>query len=144
MVNITFPDNSIKKFEKGITGLEIAKSISNSLAKSMFALKLNDEVALKNIAKECLSSIYILRPTEIIGSNSLNARKLVKSRITQDKKLEQGQILSPCRKKALIELSKGTNSQDKAWALRNIAILMQNGISFDGIQIKNETGVKNK
>ena len=57
---------------------------------------------------------------------------------------EQGQILSPCRKKALIELSKGTNSQDKAWALRNIAILMQNGISFDGIQIKNETGVKSK
>ena len=44
MVNITFPDNSIKKFEKGITGLEIAKSISNSLAKSMFALKLNDEI----------------------------------------------------------------------------------------------------
>ncbi len=72
------------------------------------------------------------------------AKELVKSRITQDKKLEQGQILSPCRKKALIELSKGTNSQDKAWALRNIAILMQNGISFDGIQIKNETGVKNK
>ena len=47
------------------------------------------------------------------------------------------------RKKALIELSKGTNSQDKAWALRNIAILMQNGISFDGIQIKTENGVKN-
>ncbi len=44
MINITFPDNSIKKFEKGITGLEIAKSISNSLAKSMFALKLNDEI----------------------------------------------------------------------------------------------------
>ncbi len=72
------------------------------------------------------------------------AKELVKSRITQNKKLEQGQILTPCRKKALIELSEGTNSRDKAWALRNIAILMQNGISFDGIQIKNETGVKSK
>ena len=71
------------------------------------------------------------------------AKELVKSRITQNKKLEQEKIISPFRKKALIELSKGINSQDKAWALRNIAILMLNGISFDGIQIKTENGVKN-
>ena len=71
------------------------------------------------------------------------AKELVKSRITQNKKLEQEKIISPFRKKALIELSKGTNSQDKAWALRNIAILMLNGITFDGIQIKTENGVKN-
>ena len=71
------------------------------------------------------------------------AKELVKSRITQNKKLEQEKIISPFRKKALIELSKGTTSQDKAWALRNIAILMLNGISFDGIQIKTENGVKN-
>ena len=56
---------------------------------------------------------------------------------------EQEKIISPFRKKALIELSKGINSQDKAWALRNIAILMLNGITFDGIQIKTENGVKN-
>ena len=71
------------------------------------------------------------------------AKELVKSRITQNKKLEQEKIISPFRKKALIELSKGINSQDKAWALRNIAILMLNGITFDGIQIKTENGVKN-
>ena len=35
---------STKQFKKGVTGLEIAKTISNSLAKAMLALKFNDEI----------------------------------------------------------------------------------------------------
>ena len=34
MINITFPDNSVRKYESSITGNDLAKSISNSLAKS--------------------------------------------------------------------------------------------------------------
>ena len=44
MINITFPDGSIKQFEKGITGLEIAESISKSLAKKSMIIGVDDEL----------------------------------------------------------------------------------------------------
>ncbi len=37
MINITFPDNSVKQFEAGVTPLEIAKSISPRLAEDVLA-----------------------------------------------------------------------------------------------------------
>ncbi len=43
MIKITFPDNSVKEFNKGITGLDIAKSISNGLAKEVLAVSVNNE-----------------------------------------------------------------------------------------------------
>ncbi len=43
MINLTFPDNSVKEFAKGITGLEVAKSIAISLAKSALAIKIDDK-----------------------------------------------------------------------------------------------------
>ena len=36
MINITLPDNSIKKVKKGSTPMEIAKSISEGLARNSF------------------------------------------------------------------------------------------------------------
>lgn len=44
MIKIIFPDNSTREYEKGITGLEIAKSISNSLAKEVLSVSVNDEI----------------------------------------------------------------------------------------------------
>ena len=44
MIKITFPDHSVKEYEKGITGLEIAKELSNSLAKEVLSVSVNDEV----------------------------------------------------------------------------------------------------
>lgn len=44
MINITFPDGSVKEFESGISGLGIAKALSNSLAKQIFAVTVNEEV----------------------------------------------------------------------------------------------------
>ena len=43
-IKITFPDGNIKEFDKNITGFEIAKSISVSLAKAALAIKVNDEL----------------------------------------------------------------------------------------------------
>ena len=43
-ITITFPDNSQQEFEAGVTPLEIAKSISNRLAKQAVAAKFNDTV----------------------------------------------------------------------------------------------------
>ncbi len=44
MIKITFPDNKIREFKKGITGIEIAKSISNKLAKEIYAISVNEEL----------------------------------------------------------------------------------------------------
>ncbi|MDF1570048.1 MAG: threonine--tRNA ligase [Bacteroidales bacterium] len=44
MINITFPDQSVRKYEEGTTGLEIAKSLSNSLAREVLAVSVNDQV----------------------------------------------------------------------------------------------------
>ncbi len=44
MIKITFPDNSVREYEHGITGLDIAKSLSNSLAKEVVSVSVNDEI----------------------------------------------------------------------------------------------------
>ena len=45
MINITLPDNSVKQYEAGITPLEIAKEISEGLARNVLAAKVNGEVS---------------------------------------------------------------------------------------------------
>jgi threonyl-tRNA synthetase len=44
MINITFPDGSVRQYQEGITALEIAQSISNSLAKKVLSAEVNGEV----------------------------------------------------------------------------------------------------
>ena len=43
MINITFPDNSVKQFEAGVTPLQIAESISPRLAQDVLAASVNDQ-----------------------------------------------------------------------------------------------------
>ena len=44
MINITFPDGSVRQYEKGVTPLEIAKSISEGLARNVLSAKVNNKV----------------------------------------------------------------------------------------------------
>jgi len=44
MINITFPDHSVRQFPEGVTGLEIALSISEGLARNVLAANVNGEV----------------------------------------------------------------------------------------------------
>jgi len=44
MIKITFPDNSTREYEKGVSGYEIAKGISNKLAKLAFSVTVDDEI----------------------------------------------------------------------------------------------------
>lgn len=44
MIKITFPDGNVKEYAEGITGLEIAKSISSRLANDVLAVSINGEV----------------------------------------------------------------------------------------------------
>ena len=44
LINITLPDGTVKQFEKGVTGLQIALSISEGLARNVLAAKVDGEV----------------------------------------------------------------------------------------------------
>ena len=44
MINITLPDSSVRQYNEGVTGLEIARSISEGLARNVLAIKVNDMV----------------------------------------------------------------------------------------------------
>jgi threonyl-tRNA synthetase len=44
MIDITFPDGSVKKYKPGITGMEIARSISQGLAREVLSITVNGEV----------------------------------------------------------------------------------------------------
>lgn len=43
MINITLPDGSIKKYEKNSTAMDVAKSISEGLARNVISAKFNDQ-----------------------------------------------------------------------------------------------------
>jgi len=44
MIKITLPDNSVKEFAKGVTGIEIARSISEGLARNVLSITVNGDV----------------------------------------------------------------------------------------------------
>jgi threonyl-tRNA synthetase len=44
MIKITFPDGSVREFAKGITGLQLAESISSRLAQEVLAITVNGEI----------------------------------------------------------------------------------------------------
>ncbi|WP_424494691.1 threonine--tRNA ligase [Salinimicrobium sp. GXAS 041] len=52
MIKITLPDGSIKEFEKGVTPIEVAKSISEGLARNVLSAKFNDTIV------ESTTSLY--------------------------------------------------------------------------------------
>ncbi len=44
MINITLPDGSVRQYEKGTSALDVAKSISEGLARKVLAASINEEV----------------------------------------------------------------------------------------------------
>ncbi len=60
MINITFPDGSKKQFKQGITGSEIASSISSSLAKDAMVVEINGHLADLSLPIETDSALRIL------------------------------------------------------------------------------------
>jgi len=57
MINITFPDNSIKSFNQIPTGMEIAVSISEGFARNCVAMKINDQ--LKDLSAQVQSDCAV-------------------------------------------------------------------------------------
>ena len=66
MIRITLPDGSVKEHPQGVTGLEVAKSISEGLARNVLAAKVNDEVwdATRPIASDCTLKLLTWNDTE--------------------------------------------------------------------------------
>ncbi len=48
MITITFPDGSVREYEQGVTGLQIAESISPALARNVLACSVNGETVELN------------------------------------------------------------------------------------------------
>jgi threonyl-tRNA synthetase len=72
-IKITFPDASIKNFARGISGAEIAKSISISLAKVALAIKVNGELRDLSRALEEDCCIEIITP-----KSGADAREIIR------------------------------------------------------------------
>ncbi len=66
MINITFPDGAVRQYNEGVTALEIAKSISEGLAKKVVAASINGEVwdATRPIEKDAQLKLLTWNETE--------------------------------------------------------------------------------
>ncbi|MBR4296638.1 MAG: threonine--tRNA ligase [Bacteroidaceae bacterium] len=60
MIKITFPDGSVREYESGVTGLQIAESISSRLAQDVIACGVNGETVELNrpILEEASINLY--------------------------------------------------------------------------------------
>lgn len=59
MIKVTLPDGSIKEFENGTTSLDVAKSISEGLARNVLSAEVNGEVwdAMRSLPEVCTLSL---------------------------------------------------------------------------------------
>ncbi len=70
MINITFPDGAVRQYEKGTTALDIAKSISEGLARKVLAASINGQVwdATRPINED--ASVKLLTWNDAEGKNT--------------------------------------------------------------------------
>ena len=67
MIEITLPDNSVKKFNNPVSVLEVAKSIGSGLAKATVAGRVNGELKDASDLIEENSSLEIIRAQDQEG-----------------------------------------------------------------------------
>jgi len=60
MINITLPDGSVRQYTQGVTGMEIATSISEGLARNVLAIKVNNQVQDLNRPIEADAAVQLL------------------------------------------------------------------------------------
>lgn len=98
MINITFPDNSIKSFENIPTGMDIAKSISDGFARNCVAMKINDRLLdLNQAVKEDTAISFITANDEegldILRHSSAHVMAEAVLNIYEDAKLTIGPVV---------------------------------------------------
>lgn len=70
MINISFPDGAIRQFESGISAIEIAKSISEGLARKILVAKVNDKVVDVTFPITTDSKLQLLTWDDAEGKNT--------------------------------------------------------------------------
>ncbi|MBO4370796.1 MAG: threonine--tRNA ligase [Paludibacteraceae bacterium] len=70
MIKITFPDGSVREYESGVTGLQIAESISPRLAQDVIAVKVNDHVTETNRPIATDATVRLLKWDDEEGKHS--------------------------------------------------------------------------
>ncbi|WP_291946698.1 threonine--tRNA ligase [Chitinophaga sp.] len=71
MINITLPDGAVRQYDAGVTALDIAKSISEGLARKVLAAKVNGEVmdATRPITTD--ATLQLLTWTDTDGKSTM-------------------------------------------------------------------------
>jgi threonyl-tRNA synthetase len=71
MIKFTLPDGAIKEFEVGTTALDVAKSISEGLARNVLAARVNNEVvdAFRTLPEE--ASLSLLTWNDVDGKSTM-------------------------------------------------------------------------
>lgn len=70
MINITLPDGSVRQYEAGVTGYQIAASISEGLARNVLAAQVNGETWDASRPIEANASIQLLTWNDDAGKNT--------------------------------------------------------------------------
>jgi threonyl-tRNA synthetase len=71
MIKITLPDGSVREYQAGVTGLEIAKSISEGLARNVLSAKVNGEVWDATRPIQTDASVQLLTWNDTEGKSTL-------------------------------------------------------------------------
>lgn len=71
MIKVTLPDGAIKEFEVGTTALDVAKSISEGLARNVLAARVNNEVvdAFRTLPETC--NLSLLTWNDVEGKSTM-------------------------------------------------------------------------
>lgn len=77
MIKITLPDGSVKEFEKGINSMDVAKSISEGLARKVLATKVNGEVWDTSRPINNDASIKLLTWDDAEGKSTFGIRRRI-------------------------------------------------------------------
>jgi threonyl-tRNA synthetase len=70
MINITLPDGSVRSYESGITGLGVALSISEGLARNVLAAKVNGKVVDATLPIDSDATLQLLTWNDLEGKQT--------------------------------------------------------------------------
>jgi len=114
MIQLTFPDNSVREYEAGTTGLDVAEGISKSLAKKAVAMTLDGEL------KDLTDPIDADHGIEIVTRDDPRALELIRH--------DAAHVMA----EAVQELWPGTQV--------TIGPVIENGFYYDFKRVHPETG----
>ena len=71
MINITLPDGSVRQYDKGITPMDVAMSISEGLARNVLAAKIDNKVVDANTPINGDTTLQLLTWNDTDGKSTM-------------------------------------------------------------------------